>query len=66
MIVNMMAKLIHTQEIVTNIMSALRMRMEAATFQLKFLIVENGCLTQIKALVFGLKCPMIYALLISK
>jgi len=43
-----------TQEIVTNIMSALRWKMEAATFQLKFLTVENGCLIQIKALVFGL------------
>ena len=66
MIVTMMAKPIPTQGIVTNTMSALRMRMEAITFQLKFLIVENGCLIQTKALVFGLKCQMTYALLTPK
>ena len=66
MIVTMMAKPIPTQGIVTNIISALRMKMEAATFQLKFLIVGNGCLIQIKALVFGLNIQMIYALLTSK
>ena len=66
MIVTMMAKPIPTQGIVTDTISALRMRMEAITFQLKFLIVENGSLIQIKALVFGLNIQMIYALLTSK
>ena len=66
MIVTMMAKPIPTQGIVTDTISALRMRMEAITFQLKFLIVENGSLIQIKALVFGLNIQMIYALFTSK